>query len=67
LHTVERIRKIDNGRALEDVVTIHDPVVFTRDWQARFVYQPRPDLRIMDWNCGEKHRDLSPVKGVHPQ
>ena len=67
LRTVERIRKIDNGKALEDVVTIHDPVVFTRDWSARFVYQPRPDLRIMDWNCGEKHRDLSSVKGIHPQ
>lgn len=67
LRTVERIRKIDNGRALEDVVTVHDPVVFTHDWQARFVYQPRADIRIMDWNCGEKHRDLSSVKGVHPQ
>ena len=67
LRTVERIRKIDNGKSLEDVITIHDPAVFTRDWSARFVYQARPDIRIMDWNCGEKHRDLSSVKGVHPQ
>src|SRR5262245_33241302 len=65
LRTVERIRKIDGGKALEDVVTIHDPGVFTRDWSARFVYQPRPDIRMMDYSCGEKHRDLSPVKGVH--
>jgi hypothetical protein len=48
-------------------VTIHDPAVFTKDWTARFVYQARPDIRIMDWNCGEKHRDLSQVKGVRPQ
>jgi hypothetical protein len=67
LRTVERIRKIDNGKGLEDVVTIHDPGVFTRDWTARFVYQARPDIHIMDWNCGEKHRDLSQVKGVRPQ
>jgi hypothetical protein len=66
LRTTERIRKLDNN-TLEDVVTIHDPVVFTKDWQARFVYQARPDLRIMDWNCGEKHRDISKVQGVRPQ
>jgi len=67
LRTTERIRKMPDGKTLEDVVTIHDPEVFTKDWQTRFVYQARPDLRIMDWNCGEKHRDISQVKGVHPQ
>jgi hypothetical protein len=67
LRTTERIRRIDNGKGLEDVVTIHDPGVFTQDWTTRFVYQARPDIRIMDWNCGEKHRDLSQVKGVRPQ
>jgi hypothetical protein len=64
LRTVERIRKINGGKELEDVVTIHDPSVFTKDWNARFVYEARPDVRIMDYVCGEKHRDLSPVKGV---
>jgi hypothetical protein len=64
LRTVERIRKIDGGRTLETVVTIHDPGVFTKDWTTRFVYRPRSDIRIMDYNCGEKHRDLTPVKGV---
>jgi hypothetical protein len=66
LRTTERIRKLDD-KTLENIVTIHDPVVFTKDWQARFVYQARPDLRIMDWNCGEKHRDISKVQGVKPQ
>ena len=64
IRVVERIRKINGGRELEDVVTIHDPGVFTKDWSARFVYQPRPDIRIMDYACGEKHRDISSVKGV---
>ena len=63
LRTVEHIRKIGD-KELEDVVTIHDPGVFTKDWNARFVYQARPDIRIMDYNCGEQHRDLSQVKGV---
>jgi len=67
LRTTERIRKLDGGKTLEDVVIIHDPAVFTTDWTARFVYQARPDIRISDWNCGEKHRDLSAVKGVRPE
>lgn len=67
LRTTERIRKLDGGKTLEDVVTIHDPVVFTKDWTVRFLYQARPDIRIMDYNCGEKHRDLAQVKGVRPQ
>jgi hypothetical protein len=67
LRTTERIRKLDGGKTLEDIVTIHDPAVFTKDWTARFVYQARPDIRIADWNCGEKHRDLSQVKGVRPE
>lgn len=67
LRTTERVRKLDDGRTLEDVITIHDPVVFTKDWTARFVYQARPDVHIMDYNCGEKHRELSSVRGVKPQ
>src|SRR5579872_2416973 len=31
LRTTERIRKLPDGKSLEDVVTIHDPEVFTRD------------------------------------
>ena len=63
LHTVERIRKISPTQ-LEDVITIHDPQYYTRDWQVRFVYTLRNDLRIEDYVCGEKHRDLSSVAGV---
>jgi hypothetical protein len=61
--TVERIRKISPTQ-LEDVITIHNPEYYTRDWQARFVYNLRNDLRIEDYNCGEPHRDLSSVPGV---
>jgi hypothetical protein len=64
LRTVERIRRINGGKELEDIVTIHDTGVFTKDWSARFVYEKRSDIRMMEYNCGEKHRVLSPVKGV---
>jgi hypothetical protein len=63
LVTTERVRKI--GNQLEDVVTIHDPELYTRDWQARFVYAQRDDIRLQDYSCGDKHRDISSVKGVN--
>ena len=64
LRTTERIRKIDGGRGLETVVTVHDPDMFTRDWSARFVYARRNDIRLQDYVCGEPHRDISGVRGV---
>jgi hypothetical protein len=62
MKTVERLRK--TGNQLEDVVTVHDPDMFTRDWSARFVYRQRTDIRLQDYVCGEKHRDISSVSGV---
>jgi hypothetical protein len=63
LRTIERIRKI-SPTTIEDVVTVHNPEFYTRDWQARFIYTQRNDIRIDDYLCGEPHRDLSSVAGV---
>ena len=63
MRTVERLRKVGPAQ-LEIVITVHDPGYYTRDWQARFVYNQRNDLRIDDYLCGEKHRDISSVRGV---
>lgn len=63
LRTTERIRKI-NPSELEIIVTVRDPAFYTRDWQARFVYKLRPDVRLEDYICGEPHRDISAVEGV---
>jgi hypothetical protein len=60
--TVERIRKV--GSQLEDIITIHDPEMYARDWQARFLYDARNDVRLEDYACNDTHRDLSGVKGV---
>jgi hypothetical protein len=62
MRTLERIRKV--GKELEDVITIHDPEMYARDWQARFVYDERNDVRLEDYACNDRHRDLSAVKGV---
>jgi hypothetical protein len=64
LRTVERIRKISPTQ-LEDVITVHDPDYYSRDWQARFVYNQHNELRLEDYVCGEPHRDISSVPGVH--
>lgn len=63
LRTVERIRKI-SATQLEDVITIHDPEYYSQDWQARFAYTLRNDVRLEDYVCGEPHRDISGVAGV---
>lgn len=64
LRTTERVRKINGGRQLEDVITIHDPVYYARDWQARFVYGNHDEMRMMEYICGEPHRDISHIKGI---
>ena len=63
LETTERIRRI-GPTELEDLVSIHDPEYYSRDWQARFVYTLRTDVRIEDYICGFEHRDISSVAGV---
>lgn len=63
LLTTERIRKVSPTQ-LEDVVTIHDPDYYTRDFSTRFVYALRNDIRLEDYVCGEQHRDISGVRGV---
>ena len=65
MRTIERIRR--TGKELEIVITIHDPEMYERDWQARFVYQERNDVQIEEYACNDIHRDLSGVKGVAPQ
>ena len=63
LETTERIRKI-SANQLEDIVTIHDPQYYTRDFQVRFVYNSRPNIRLEDYVCGEPHRDISNIPSV---
>ena len=65
LNVTERIRKLNGGEVLEDVATVEDPVMFSKPWSARFVYDLHPEVRIETaYICGEKHRDISRVKGV---
>lgn len=60
---VEQVRKVDD-KTLEDVITVTDATMFTKPWSARFAYDLHPEIRLEDYVCGEKHRDISMVKGV---
>ena len=64
MQVTERLRTLDGGRQLEDVVTVEDPKFYTRPWSARFVYDSHPEVSLDTYVCGEKHRDISRVKGV---
>ena len=63
LKTTERWRKISPTQ-LENVVTISDSYYYTRDFQVRFLYNLRNEVRLEDYVCGEPHRDISKVPGV---
>jgi hypothetical protein len=63
LVTTERIRKTGPTQ-LEDIVTIHDPMYYTKDFSVRFTYTQRTDIRLEDYVCGEPHRDITGVRGV---
>ena len=71
LHLTEQLRLLDNGQILEDVVTIEDPVNYSRAWRLRFAFARRDDVQLRtDWVCGEPHRQLSslrkPAKPILP-
>jgi hypothetical protein len=38
---------------------------YTRDFQVRFQYALRNDVRLEDYVCGEPHRDISGIAGVN--
>jgi hypothetical protein len=62
-HVVERIRKISNGRELEDKITVSDPVTLTQPYSFRRVYKWRPDVKPAEYICEENNRN-APEDGV---
>jgi hypothetical protein len=53
VHVTERIRKIDGGRKLENVVTIDDPTLYKQPWSARMVFNWAPDDHLAEFVCEE--------------
>jgi len=50
-----RIRKIENGQALEMLITVDDPKYYTKPWTYARTYAWRPDSwRIREYNCEQQ-------------
>jgi hypothetical protein len=58
MRVTERLRPIDNGKQLEDLVTIDDPETFTAPWTARVVFQRKPGLELAEYHCVLKHEEF---------
>lgn len=56
-HMMERIRKVDNGQTIEDLVTIEDSTVFTRPISFRVTMTWRPSESWDEVICEEGNRD----------
>ncbi len=62
LHLTEQVSLVDGGKRLEDRLTVDDPVIFTKPWTARFVFERQAKMKLQtDWVCGERHRDVSRI------
>jgi len=59
----ERIRKVKNGRELEDLVTVSDPVTLTAPYSFRRYYKWRSDVKPAEYVCEENNRN-APEGGV---
>ena len=51
LHVRERMELIDNGKALQDQVTIEDKKYFKAPWMVTYQYNRRDDVQIVETVC----------------
>jgi hypothetical protein len=58
-HTIMRLRLINDGKSLENIVTFDDPGDFTRPFQMKIVYNRRPPTeRLLENVYAENEHDL---------
>lgn len=58
MRVTERLRLIDDGKRLEDVITIDDPHTYTQPWTARVVFERKPGVQLKEYNCVLKHEEF---------
>jgi hypothetical protein len=59
VHEVERIRRISPTQ-IQDVMTIEDPVAFTKPWVVTRLYDLKPNWQIQEYVCEDNNRN--PIK-----
>lgn len=54
----ERLRLLDGGRQLENLMTFDDPALYTTPWTTRVVYDSTPGVELKEYNCLALYEDL---------
>jgi hypothetical protein len=62
VHVVQRMRKTGPDR-IEDIMTIDDPVAFTKPWTVTRHYKRAKDYEIMEFVCTENNRNMTDANG----
>jgi len=58
MRITERLRLLDGGRQLENLVTFDDPSMYTQPWTSRIVYDSKPGVQLKEYNCLALYEDL---------
>ena len=62
MEVTEHIRKAD-ADTLEDLVTIHDPKMYSKDWSFKLDYKRQPGRRLAEYVCTDKNPEIeTPTK-----
>jgi len=67
-HVVERWQRIDEGRALVNELTIHDPKMYSKPVVLRqYYWAAEPDSRMMEYECTEgRWVEYEKARGITP-
>jgi hypothetical protein len=57
MEVTEHIKKTD-AESLEDVVTIHDPKMYAKDWSFKLDYKRQPGRRLAEYVCTDKNPEI---------
>jgi hypothetical protein len=58
MRITERLRLLDDGKQLENLVTFEDPQLYTQPWTSRLVYDSKPGVQLKEYNCLALYEDL---------
>jgi len=54
----ERLRLLDGGRQLENLMTFEDPALYSAPWTTRVLYNSTPGVELKEYNCLALYEDL---------
>jgi hypothetical protein len=58
LHVIERFKRVDAGH-IEYVMTVDDPLFYTKPFSNTRTFTLRPDWQLLEYSCEENNRDVT--------